>query len=89
VNDKQQEYMARIRQAAFDAVNQDDIRDIFKELVAKAKRGDMQAARMVFAYVLPPPVQVKVRALVRPRPGREGRHLANGKPMDVIEHRKG
>lgn len=49
------DWMLTLRAALFDAVSENDMRDIAKALVRKAKDGDMQAVRMLFSYVIGAP----------------------------------
>lgn len=46
------EWMARLRAALFEAVTEDDVREIAEGLVRRAKEGDLQATRMLFSYVM-------------------------------------
>jgi len=46
------QWMVKLRTALFEAVTEDDIREIAEGLVKRAKEGDLQATRMLFSYVL-------------------------------------
>lgn len=46
------QWMARLRSALFEAVTEDDIREIAEGLVRKAKGGDLAAAKLLMTYVL-------------------------------------
>jgi hypothetical protein len=46
------QWMARLRAALFEAVTEDDIREIAAGLVRKAKAGDLAAAKLLMTYVL-------------------------------------
>jgi hypothetical protein len=45
-------WVAKLREAMFDAVTEADIQAIVKHLVEKAKKGDPAALKMVFEYLL-------------------------------------
>ena len=45
-------YQAKLRAAMFDAVNPQDITDIVKNRIAKAKEGDKDALKFVTDYLL-------------------------------------
>lgn len=47
--------MAALRQALLDAVTPEDIREIAQSLVAKAREGNLPAARLVLAYAIGKP----------------------------------
>ena len=47
MSEKQQEYMARLRNALLGAISEDDMREIGLGLVKEAKRGDPQALRTI------------------------------------------
>lgn len=47
-----QDWQARLRTALFEAVSEDDVREIAEGLVAKAKAGDLSATRMLFNFVM-------------------------------------
>jgi hypothetical protein len=81
------EFMMRMRNAAMNAVSEDDIRDIFQELVRKAKKGDLQAMRMLFGYVLP-----TQEVLLLPNDGPKGTGRPRGyagRVAAAIERRNG
>lgn len=82
------ELMQRLRIAAVNAVSEDDVRAIFQALVEKAKRGDLQAARMLFSWVLPQQPIVQITA---PQPRSDARHRVPRKLKEVLalEHRNG
>lgn len=95
------EWLTKLRNAAMRAVTEDDMRDIFKALVEKAKRGDRQATELLMKFVLPaaapapktpelrPPAQ-QVRAnVVNIYAGKKPRKAAGVDPRKVIEHRNG
>jgi hypothetical protein len=46
------DWQLRMRRALFEAVSEDDIREIVEGLVRKAKDGDLQATRMLLTFVL-------------------------------------
>lgn len=48
------DWMDRLRAAMFDAVKEDDIRQIVAGLVARAKDGDRAAVQILFAQVVGP-----------------------------------
>lgn len=89
-------WQARMRAAVLQSVGTDDIRDIMAAIVQKAKKGDLQAARLVLSYAVgnPPrgdsdPIEVDGRADV-PTGARAGssakldvlaRRVANGLPL--------
>lgn len=43
--------------AAIKSITEDDLRDIFRALVEKAKRGDERAIKTIMSYLQPPPPQ--------------------------------
>lgn len=45
-------WQADLRQAAYNALNGDDVKQIVEAIVKKAKQGDPQACKMVFEYLL-------------------------------------
>lgn len=45
-------WQAELRQAAFNALNASDVKEIVQAIVTKAKQGDPQACKMVFEYLL-------------------------------------
>ena len=51
---------AKLRAALFKAVGRDDITEILRALIGKAKAGDTVAARIVLAYTLGEPVALDV-----------------------------
>lgn len=51
---------AKLRAALFKAVGRDDITEILRALIGKAKAGDTVAARIVLAYTLGDPVALDV-----------------------------
>jgi len=50
--------VARLRSALLAAVTPDDVAEIVRALVAKARRGDVVAARELLSRVLGPPVEL-------------------------------
>lgn len=57
------DWQTRMRTAFFEAVSEDDMRQIVESLVAKAKAGDMAAIRMLLSYGIGSPT-VKVQNAV-------------------------
>lgn len=49
---EEQTFQCQLRQAVFNGVNEDDVSDVVKQIVAKAKAGDTSAQKMFFEYVL-------------------------------------
>jgi hypothetical protein len=45
-------WMTRLRTALFENVSEDDIAEIARSLVAKAKAGDLAATRLLMSYVM-------------------------------------
>jgi ribosomal protein L17 len=45
-------WQARMRAAVVQSVGAEEIRDIMEAIVAKAKKGDLQAARLVLSYAV-------------------------------------
>ena len=96
------EWVTKLRNAAMRAVSEDDIRDIFKQLVERAKRGDRQATELLMKFVLlaaaPPPKTPELRpaaqqvraTVVNIYAGKKPRKAINGvDARKVIEHRNG
>lgn len=52
VNAEVASWQARLREAMFDGIKEQDVKDIVASLVQRAKDGDAQATRMVFEYLL-------------------------------------
>jgi hypothetical protein len=52
------EWMQRLRNAALKAVTEDDMREIFKSLADRAKKGDPAALKLLMTYLQPPPPAV-------------------------------
>lgn len=49
------EWIERLRVAAMKAVSEDDMREIFKNMAERAKKGDQAALKMLMTYLQPPP----------------------------------
>ena len=59
------DWMNGLRAAMFDAIGEQDIKDIVKGIVERTKKGDPAATKMVFEYVLggksgPPQPQINI-----------------------------
>ena len=52
--------VGRLRAALIDAVAPDDVRQVVQRLVAKAKAGDIAAAKVLFERVLGRPLQADI-----------------------------
>ena len=48
------DWQTKMRQAVVNAITEDDVAAIVKNIVARAKNGDRQAIQLVLAYVGPP-----------------------------------
>jgi hypothetical protein len=60
-----QDWQATLRQALFEALDSDAVRDVVTALVEKAKKGDIQAARLLLTYAVGTPnVSVKNAVIV-------------------------
>jgi hypothetical protein len=71
------DWMARLRAALFEAVSEDDVREIAEKLVERAKEGDLQATRLLFGYILGGSgVKVQNAVIVNQNPGDDHRPLA-------------
>jgi hypothetical protein len=66
------DWMQRLRGALFDAVTEEDVAAIAKDLVKRAKDGDLAATRLLFSYVLGGSGTVKVRQAVIVQQGAQG-----------------
>lgn len=58
-------FMAKLRMAMFNGVTEDDVSDLVKSLMQRAKDGDKEATKLVFEYLLGgkaggPPAPTKV-----------------------------
>ena len=88
-SDQPAAWQAALRQAAFDAVNEADIKAIFTNIVKKAKEGDPASVRIVCDYLLGGkpgpsvtvvnPVQINHQAA--PVPAKEPAPASDGKPQ--------
>jgi hypothetical protein len=88
-------WQARMRAAVLQSVGTDDIRDIMAAIVQKAKKGDLQAARLVLSYAVGNPprgdgdpiTDGRTDAPTGARPGSSAkldvlaRRVANGLPL--------
>lgn len=45
-------YQAQLREAAFNGITEQDVSDVVKQIVAKAKGGDPKAQQLMFDYLL-------------------------------------
>lgn len=64
-----QSWQAQMRRAVFEALDQDAIRDVVGAMVDKAKKGDIQAARLLLTYAVgSPTVHVKNAVIVPDQP---------------------
>lgn len=61
-----QSWQSQMRQAVFEALDADAIRDVVGAMVEKAKKGDIQAARLLLTYAVgSPTVHVKNAVIVQ------------------------
>ena len=88
------DWQARMRRAFFEAVSEDDMREIVEGLVKKAKSGDLAAIRMLMSYGIGSPnVQVKNAVIVQeggrlaPLPAAPSKVLPGIEKLDVLAHR--
>jgi hypothetical protein len=51
------EWMQRMRAAFMGAITENDMRDLAKNLMERAKKGDKEALRLVLTYAMPAPAQ--------------------------------
>lgn len=49
---EEQTFQARLRCAMFDGIKESDVTDVVKQIVEKAKAGDVKAQQMMFDYLL-------------------------------------
>ena len=56
--------VGRLRSALLNAVTEDDMRDVVLALVARAKNGDVKAARALFDRVLGKPIEADLIARI-------------------------
>ena len=65
-------WQAKLRAVVLDVVTEDEIRDVMKAVLARAKAGDLAAARMILAYAIGNPPKRDPEpgdAATRARPG--------------------
>ena len=67
-----QSWQAQMRQAVFEALDQDAIRDVVGAMVEKAKKGDIQAARLLLTYAVGSPTVHVKNAVIMPSHDAEG-----------------
>jgi hypothetical protein len=51
------EWMQRMRTAFMNAITEDDMRELAKKLMERAKMGDREALRLIMTYTMPVPSQ--------------------------------
>jgi len=50
--DDEHSFQAKLRMAIFDGIKEDDVSEVVKQIVRRAKDGDPQALSLFFRYIL-------------------------------------
>jgi hypothetical protein len=75
-------WQARMRRAFIDQIGEAEIRDVIKAIADKAKKGDLQAARLLLAYAIGSPPRRDAEPT-----GPTGARGGTSAKVDVIAHR--